>query len=71
MINIFWSIPHRFFHNAIAWPELNFIFNGHDSSFILKCRFIFFVEYYAKKGFNFSYILSFPPFYRHVEDMYL
>ena len=26
MINLFWSIPHRFFHNAIAWPELNFIF---------------------------------------------
>ena len=22
----FWSIPHRFFQNAIAWPELNFIF---------------------------------------------
>ena len=27
MINIFWSIPQRFFHNAIAWPELVFIFN--------------------------------------------
>ena len=26
MINLFWSIPQRFFHNAIAWPELNFIF---------------------------------------------
>ena len=26
MINPFSSIPHRFFHNAIAWPELNFIF---------------------------------------------
>ena len=26
MINFFWSIPHCFFHNAIAWPELNFIF---------------------------------------------
>ena len=27
MIELFWSIPQRFFHNAIAWPELNFIFN--------------------------------------------
>ena len=26
MIILFWSIPHHFFHNAIAWPELNFIF---------------------------------------------
>ena len=26
MVNLFWLIPHRFFHNAIAWPELNFIF---------------------------------------------
>ena len=26
-INIFWSIPHRFFHKTIAWPELDFIFN--------------------------------------------
>ena len=29
MINLFWSIPHHFFHNAIAWPELNFIFEAH------------------------------------------
>ena len=27
MINLFWSIPQRFFHNAIAWPLLVFIFN--------------------------------------------
>ena len=27
MINLFWSIPQRFFHNAIAWPELVFTFN--------------------------------------------
>ena len=26
MINLFWSIPHCFFHNAIACPELSFIF---------------------------------------------
>ena len=36
MINLFWSIPHRFFHNAIAWPELNFIFNiGWNNSHII------------------------------------
>ena len=28
MINLFWSIPHHFFHNAVAWQELNFIFNS-------------------------------------------
>ena len=28
MINFFWSIPHLFFHNEIALPELNFIFNS-------------------------------------------
>ena len=46
MINLFWSVPHRFFHNAIAWPELDFIFkvlfknayrtpypNSHNASF--------------------------------------
>ena len=26
MINLFWSIPHRFFRYAMAWPELNFMF---------------------------------------------
>ena len=28
MINLFWSIPQRFFHNAIAWPLLVFTFKG-------------------------------------------
>ena len=28
MINLFWSIPQHFFHNTIAWPELNLLFNG-------------------------------------------
>ena len=28
MIKFFWSIPHIFFHNAIAWSELNFIFKN-------------------------------------------
>ena len=27
MINLFWSIPQRFFHNAITWPKLTSIFN--------------------------------------------
>ena len=26
MINLFWSIPQRFFHNALAWPLLVFTF---------------------------------------------
>ena len=33
MINFFWSIPHRFFHKAIAWPELKFI---------SKCQYLLF-----------------------------
>ena len=31
MINLFWSIPQRFVHNAIAWPKLVFIFNDDDN----------------------------------------
>ena len=35
MINFFWSIPHLFFHNAIALPELTFIFN---------CEYILYIQ---------------------------
>ena len=36
MINFFWSIPHLFFHNAIALPELAFIFNNNIKNIYAK-----------------------------------
>ena len=39
MINLFWSIPQRFFHNEIAWPELAFNFNVECS--IISSKAIF------------------------------
>ena len=40
MINLFWTIPQRFFHNAITWLELNFVFK--DIDYELFSRWLFF-----------------------------
>ena len=34
MINLFWSIPQRFFHNAITWSELAYTFKEAEKLFI-------------------------------------
>ena len=43
----FLLIPHRFFHNAIAWPQLNFIFKKRIS-FALAIKHYLHVIYDTK-----------------------
>ena len=41
MVDLFWSIP-RFFYNAIAWSELNFIFKCNYNLFHALLRIMYF-----------------------------
>ena len=55
MINLFWSILHRFFHNAIAWPELNFIFKYYWICFFLSFLLFSLFVTFCLSFFRFSY----------------